>query len=95
MRDAEIARAAPAPRTEGEPHLTFEVLLADTLQEMDAHEHADGAVPDETARLGQDVVAALRAEGVPPLVRPFFHSYLTPISTPALSALPGRLDVRS
>jgi hypothetical protein len=102
MRDADRQRALAsaaltsiAPRPEGEPHLTFETLLTDTLQEMAADEESVEVPPDAVTSLCDDAVAAMRAEGTAPLARPFHHSYLTPIGTPTFPSRPSRLDVRS
>ncbi len=100
MRDAErlharaqMASPELAMRPEGEPHLTFETLLADTLHEMQVDEERAADAPDSAARLCDDAVAALRAAGTTPLSRPFHHAYLTPIGTPTLPSRPTRLDV--
>lgn len=95
MRDAErsVAAAAIAARPEGEPHLTFETLLADTLHEMVADEERVEVAADEVATLCDDAVAALRAAGSTPLTRPFHHAYLTPMGTPTLPSRPTRVDV--
>ncbi len=85
---------AIALRPEGEPHLTFESLLADTLHEMDAHEQSAAPEPDPISTLCDDAVAALRAAGTGSLSTPFHHAYLTPTGTPALPSRPARLDVR-
>jgi len=95
MRDVErdAAVSAIAARPEGEPHLTFQTLLADTLHEMAVHDEAVQAEPDAISTLFDDTVAALRAAGTAPLHRPFHHAYLTPLGTPALPSRPTRLDV--
>lgn len=95
MRDAEAA-AAPviSARPEGEPHLTFDALLADTLHEMAAHDDAALKAPDAISLLCDDAVAALRAAGNGSLSTPFHHAYLTPAGVPALPSRPARLDVR-
>jgi hypothetical protein len=102
MRDADHTRALAsaaiasiAPRPEGEPHLTFETLLTDTLHEMAADETSIASEPDAVSLLCDDAVAAMRADGAAPLARPFHHSYLTPIGTPTFPSRPSRLDVRS
>ncbi len=102
MRDADHTRALAAaaitsiaPRPEGEPHLTFETLLTDTLHEMAADEAGVEAEPDAVTLLSDEAVATMRAEGTAPLARPFHHSYLTPIGTPTFPSRPSRLDVRS
>lgn len=89
-------RSPPAPlaRPEGEPHLTFGVLLADTLHEMAVHDDAPAADPDEVERLRDQTLSALRAVGGSPLAHPFHHAYLTPTGTPAQPSRPSRLDVR-
>ncbi len=95
VRDQVRSGAAPiAPRPEGEPHLTFGTLLADTLYEMAAHESDTPVDPDAVTVLCDDAVAALRAAGDAPLVRPFHHAYLTPAAVPALPSRPTRLDIR-
>jgi len=95
MRDVErdAAVSAIAARPEGEPHLTFQTLLADTLHEMAVDEEGIGSEPDAVSTLCDDAVAALRAAGTTPLSRPFHHAYLTPIGTPTLPSRPTRLDV--
>ncbi len=95
MRDVErdAAVSAIAARPEGEPHLTFQTLLADTLHEMAVDEEGVGAQPDAVSTLCDDAVAALRAAGTTPLTRPFHHAYLTPMGTPTLPSRPTRLDV--
>lgn len=88
------AGAPPLLRSEGEPHLTFSVLLADTLHEMAAHDDSPAAEPDEVERLRDRTVSALRAVGASPIGHPFHHAYLTPNGTPAQPSRPSRLDVR-
>ncbi len=98
MPGADSGRVAPVipSRPEGEPHLTFDALLADTLHEMAVHDDvAPPAEPDPVATLCDDAMAALRTAGsTPPLIRPFHHAYLTPAGTPAFPSRPTRLDVR-
>ncbi len=95
MRDAETAGPPAIPaRPEGEPHLTFDALLADTLHEMAAHDDAALQEPDAISLLCDDAVAALRAAGNGSLSTPFHHAYLTPAGVPALPSRPARLDVR-
>ncbi len=103
MRDADRApdRAAAAafipPRSEGEPHLTFETLLEDSLHEIIAHEDAEDGqltLPDPVTTLCDDAVAVLRSAGNGLPARPFHHAYLTPAGTPALPSRPAKLDVR-
>jgi hypothetical protein len=92
--NASSAGASSIPaRPEGEPHLTFHALLADTLHEMAVHDQALPPVPDAAATLCDEAVAALRATGG--VTTPFHHSYLTPNGVPALPSRPARLDVRS
>lgn len=86
-------RPLPA-RPEGEPHLTFHALLADTLYEMHADENEPSGPVDQTAALGDEALAAIRGTGAA-IVRPFHHAYLTPISSPALEVRHPTLDVRS
>ena len=97
MRAADDAArpGAPVAPAADEPHLTFEMLLADTLHAMTEHEEAASAEPDEVERLRDHALASLRAAGQSPLTRPFHHSYLTPIGTPVQPSRPARLDVRS
>lgn len=107
MRDADRAGTAaevaarahavsgPAARPEGEPHLTFEILLADTLHEMTVDEEAGEPSADALSVLCDDTIAAMRASGSAQLVRPFHHSYLTPVATPVFPSRLSRLDVRS
>ncbi len=86
---------APIPlRPEGEPHLTFETLLEDSLHEIIAHEADALALPDPVTTLCDDAVAALRAAGTGLPASPFHHAYLTPAGTPSLPSQPARLDVR-
>lgn len=80
-------------RAEGEPHLTFETLLEDSLHEIVAHEEAESAEPDPVTTLSEDVVAVLRAAGNGLPSSPFHHAYLTPAGTPALPSRPTKLDV--
>jgi len=96
MPDADDRPAAgvPSVRPEGEPHLTFGVLLADTLHEMAVHEDAPAVEPDAVERLRDRTLLALRAGGASPLAHPFHHAYLTPTGTPAQPSRPSRLDVR-
>ena len=95
MRDAETAGAPGIPpRPEGEPHLTFSALLADTLHEMAAYEDAERQEPDAVSLLCDDAIAALRTAGSGSLSTPFHHAYLTPAGLPALPSRPARLDVR-
>jgi Zn-dependent protease len=86
--------AGPLARPEGEPHLTFGVLLADTLHEMAVHEDTTAADPDDVERLRDRTLSAMRAFGGTPLAHPFHHAYLTPTGTPAQPSRPSRLDVR-
>lgn len=96
MPDADLPPVAHAPpaRPEGEPHLSFGVLLADTLHEMAVHEDAPAAEADDVERLRDRTLLALRAGGASPLTHPFHHAYLTPTGTPAQPSRPSRLDVR-
>lgn len=95
MRDAETSGSPGIPaRPEGEPHLTFDTLLADTLHEMAAHEDTALQEPDAVSVLCDDAVAALRAAGNGSLSTPFHHAYLTPAGVPALPSRHARLDVR-
>jgi hypothetical protein len=93
MPDAD-APHAPPPREAAEPHLTFEMLLADTLHEMTVHEDAPPPEPDAVDRLRDEALQALRLHG-DTLGRPRLHAYLTPTGMPALPSHPARLDVRS
>ncbi len=98
MPDADARAPLPGAipiRPEGEPHLTFQALLSDTLHEMDADETAGTPEPDAAATLCDDAVAALRSGNAAPFVRPFHHTYLTPMSSPAFLPRPTRLDIRS
>jgi hypothetical protein len=99
MRDADRSLGSLGPmaaRPEGEPHLTFEILLADTLHEMTQDESRPLPLADEATELCDDAVASFRTSGTPPLVRPFHHAYLTPMHSPAIAIPhPPRLDVRS
>lgn len=81
-------------RAEGEPHLTFETLLEDSLHEIVAHETAESAEPDAVTTLCDDAVAVLRSAGTGLPASPFHHAYLTPAGTPALPSRPTKLDVR-
>jgi hypothetical protein len=93
---AAMPRAAmPPARPEGEPHLTFEMLLADTLHEMAVHEDEPAAAPDAVDRLRDHTLSALRLDGSAPSVRPFHHAYLTPAASAVVPSHPPRLDVRS
>lgn len=95
LADNPVAERRPLPaRPEGEPHLTFHALLADTLYEMHADETESPRVADPSAALGDEALAALRSAGTP-IVRPFHHAYLTPISSPALEERHPTLDIRS
>jgi hypothetical protein len=87
----------PAAPVEGTPpHLTFEMLLADTLYEMAAHDEALPQAPDAVAELRDHAVQTLRRTAGPEsMVRPFHHAYLTPTGTPSQPSRPSRLDVRS
>lgn len=76
------------------PHLTFEMLLADTLHEMAVHEDAPPPAPDALELLRDEALLALRMRGGS-LDRPRFHAYLTPTGMPALPSHPARLDIRS
>ncbi len=90
-----VRPAVPPARPEGEPHLTFEMLLADTLHEMAVHEDAPEAAPDAVDRLRDHALSALRLDGGAPSVRPFHHAYLTPAANAVVPSHPPRLDVRS
>lgn len=103
MRDADrtpdraSAGAPIPPRSEGEPHLTFETLLEDSLQEIINHEAAEAAEmnqPDRVTTLCDDAVAVLRSAGSGLPASPFHHAYLTPAGSPALPSRPAKLDVR-
>ena len=97
MRDADTAGSTRQPlaaRPEGEPHLTFHALLADTLHEMHNYDTQSPTELDAMAALSEEALTALRGTGAP-IVRPFHHAYLTPISSPALEERHPTLDVRS
>jgi hypothetical protein len=96
MLDAEARSlgGVPVARPEGEPHLTFGMLLDDTLHEMAVHEDAPASEPDAVDHLRDRTVSALRAVGASPVVHPFHHAYLTPTGTPSQPSRPSRLDVR-
>jgi hypothetical protein len=94
VADQPPTTGAPPARPEGEPYLTFGVLLADTLHEMAVHEEAPVAVPDGVEQLRDRTMLALRAFGSSPIAQPFHHAYLTPTGTPAQPSRPSRLDVR-
>lgn len=92
MRGADERARADEPAEA--PHLTFEMLLADTLHEMAVHEDAPPAAPDALERLRDDALQALRVRGGA-FERPRFHAYLTPSGMPALPSHPARLDLKS
>lgn len=82
MRDADAA-----------PHLTFDMLLADTLHEMAAHETLAPGEPDAIDRLRDEALLTLRTRG-PDAGRPF-HAAYRPLASQSAPVHPPRLDVRS
>ncbi|HMS01824.1 MAG TPA: hypothetical protein PKE51_02570 [Gemmatimonadaceae bacterium] len=94
---AERADAVGGDATGAEPapHLTFDLLLADTLHEMAAHDEAPPAEPDAVDRLRDEALVALRTRGAAGLGRPFHHAYRRPLGSSVPPFHPPRLDVRS
>jgi hypothetical protein len=84
----------PAPRPEGEPYLTFGMLLADTLHEMAVHDDAPPVEPDAVDQLRDHALLTLRAAGPESMVRPFHHAYLAPTGAISQPSRPTRRDGR-
>lgn len=73
----------------------FRAVLDELVAELDAAESADAARREDPVEMLRDAAEwHLRSASGRPLPRPFHHAYLTPATSPAVPAPPGRLDVR-
>jgi hypothetical protein len=98
MRAADGRRDASSPADVGSagsgPHLTFEMLLADTLHEMAAHEAAEPGAPDAVDRLRDEALVVLRTGRAAGGGRPLHRAYRRPVASAAEPPPTSRLDVR-